>query len=186
MISNNFIEKLPNQLTILRVLLVPVFLILIFFDNNITNISAAAVFLFASVTDFIDGFIARRYSVVSDFGRILDPIADKILVASAMISLIQINRLSAVVVIILLSREFAVGALRDFASSKGVIISAGFFGKIKTVFQMTALTMLIYKNNIYGINIFIVGKVLIYLSVIISVYSGYIYYKNFFRQKDNV
>ncbi len=178
-------EKLPNQLTILRVILVPVFLILIFFDKNITNILAAVIFIFASITDFVDGFIARKYSVVSDFGKILDPIADKILVASAMISLVQLDRLSSIVVIILLSREFAVGALRDFASSRRIIIPAGFFGKIKTAFQMTALALLIYKNELYGINVFVIGKVLIYLSVIISVYSGFVYYRNFFRLKES-
>jgi len=178
-------EKLPNQLTILRVILVPVFLILIFFDKNFTNILAAFVFVFASVTDFVDGFIARKYAVVSDFGKILDPIADKILVASAMIALVQLDRLSSIVVIILLSREFAVGALRDFASNRSIIIPAGFFGKIKTAFQMTALALLIYKNELYGINVFVIGKVLIYLSVIISVYSGFVYYRNFFRQKES-
>jgi CDP-diacylglycerol--glycerol-3-phosphate 3-phosphatidyltransferase/cardiolipin synthase len=78
-----------------------------------------------------------------------------------------------------------VGGLRDFASSKGTIIPAGFFGKIKTAFQMTALTLLIYKNELLGINIFLVGKILIYLSVIISVYSGFVYYRNFFRQEVN-
>ncbi len=184
--SNDIMQRLPNQLTVLRVMLVPVFLILIFFDNSVTNVLSAIVFVVASLTDFIDGYLARKYRVVSDFGKILDPIADKILVAAALISLIQIDRLNAVVVIILLSREFAVGALRDFASSKGIIIPAGFFGKIKTAFQMTALTLLIYKNELFGVNVFLIGKILIYLSVIISLYSGFVYYRNFFRKKANV
>jgi CDP-diacylglycerol--glycerol-3-phosphate 3-phosphatidyltransferase/cardiolipin synthase len=147
-----------------------------------TNIIAAVIFTVASLTDFIDGYLARKYNIVTDLGKILDPVADKILVASSLIALMELGRVEGVVVILLLSRDFAVGALRDLSASKGKIIAAGFSGKLKTVFQMIAVGFLIYKNNLIGIDIFFIGKILIYLSVVLSIYSGVEYYIKFFAK----
>jgi CDP-diacylglycerol--glycerol-3-phosphate 3-phosphatidyltransferase/cardiolipin synthase len=166
----------------LRVILIPAFLIFLYFDRPMTNIIAAVIFTVASLTDFIDGYLARKYNIVTDLGKILDPVADKILVASSLIALMELGRVEGVVVILLLSRDFAVGALRDLSASKGKIIAAGFSGKLKTVFQMIAVGFLIYKNNLIGIDIFFIGKILIYLSVVLSIYSGVEYYIKFFAK----
>ncbi|MBZ4671933.1 MAG: CDP-diacylglycerol/glycerol-3-phosphate3-phospha tidyltransferase [Deferribacteraceae bacterium] len=181
MLNKNFFN-LPNQLTMLRVILIPAFLIFLYFDRPMTNIIAAVIFTVASLTDFIDGYLARKYNIVTDLGKILDPVADKILVASSLIALMELGRVEGVVVILLLSRDFAVGALRDLSASKGKIIAAGFSGKLKTVFQMIAVGFLIYKNNLIGIDIFFIGKILIYLSVVLSIYSGVEYYIKFFAK----
>ncbi|MCB4204196.1 CDP-diacylglycerol--glycerol-3-phosphate 3-phosphatidyltransferase [Deferribacterales bacterium Es71-Z0220] len=181
MLNKNFFN-LPNQLTILRVILIPAFLIFLYFDTYVTNVIAAVIFAVASLTDFVDGYLARKYNIVTDIGKILDPVADKILVASSLIALMELGRVEGVVVILLLSRDFAVGALRDLSASKGKIIAAGFSGKLKTVFQMIAVGFLIYKNNLIGIDIFFIGKILIYLSVVLSIYSGVEYYIKFFAK----
>mgnify|MGYP005858097829 CR=1 FL=1 len=177
MMLSKRILNLPNQLTILRILLIPAFLVFIYFDRPFTNIIATIIFVVASVTDFIDGHIARKYGIITDFGKILDPVADKILVAACLISLMELGRINGIVVIILLARDFAVGALRDFSSSRGKIIPAGFSGKLKTVFQMIAVGFLTYKNELLGIDALFVGKVLMYVAVFISIYSGYEYFR---------
>lgn len=181
MLNKKFFN-LPNQLTILRIILIPAFLIFLYFDRPMTNVIATIIFVIASVTDIIDGYLARKYSIVTDIGKILDPVADKILVASSLIALMELGRIEGVVVILLLARDFAVGALRDLSASKGEIIPAYFSGKLKTVFQMIAVGFLIYKNNLMGINIFLIGKILIYFSVVLSIYSGVEYYKKFFKK----
>jgi len=181
MLNKKFFN-LPNQLTILRVVLIPAFLIFLYFDRPMTNVIAAIIFTIASITDFVDGYLARKYNIVTDLGKILDPVADKILVASSLIALIELGRVEGVVVILLLSRDFAVGALRDLSASKGKIIAAGFSGKLKTVFQMIAVGFLIYKNDLVGIDILFIGKILIYLSVLLSIYSGIEYYIKFFAK----
>lgn len=175
------IFNLPNQLTILRVLLIPLFLLFIYFDKPVTNIIATVIFVTASVTDFVDGYIARKYEIITDFGKILDPVADKILVAACLISLMELGRIDGIIVIILLARDFAVGALRDFSSSRGKIIPAGFSGKLKTVFQMIAVGFLTYKNELLGINALFVGNILVYVATIISIYSGWEYFKKHFN-----
>jgi len=182
MMLNKIFFNLPNQLTILRVILIPAFLIFLYFDRPMTNVIAAIIFTIASITDFIDGYLARKYNIVTDLGKILDPVADKILVASSLIALMELGRVEGIVVILLLSRDFAVGALRDLSASKGKIIAAGFSGKLKTVFQMVAVGFLIYKNELIGIDIFFIGKILIYLSVLLSIYSGIEYYIKFFAK----
>lgn len=182
MMLNKKFFNLPNQLTILRVVLIPAFLIFLYFDRPMTNVIAAIIFTIASITDFVDGYLARKYNIVTDLGKILDPVADKILVASSLIALMELGRVEGVVVILLLSRDFAVGALRDLSASKGKIIAAGFSGKLKTVFQMIAVGFLIYKNDLVGIDIFFIGKILIYLSVLLSIYSGIEYYIKFFAK----
>jgi len=144
--------NLPNQLTILRVVLIPFFVFFLYTDKPVTNIAATIIFVFASLTDYVDGYLARKYEIVTDFGKILDPIADKILVASSMIVLVEVGRLAGWIVILMLARDFAIGALRNYAASRGVVIAAGFSGKLKTVLQMLGLTFLILNERIFGIN----------------------------------
>jgi CDP-diacylglycerol--glycerol-3-phosphate 3-phosphatidyltransferase/cardiolipin synthase len=182
--SNDKIFNLPNKLTLFRIFLIPVFIVVLYFDMPITNKLATLIFAIASITDFVDGYIARKYQLITSFGKILDPIADKILVAAALIVLVDMDRLSAVLVIILLSREFVIGALRDYASSEGIIIPAGWYGKVKTTLQMLAIGFLIYKDDLWNMPVTYIGNILIYSSVIISIYSAVIYYIDFFKLRN--
>ncbi|ADR19569.1 CDP-diacylglycerol--glycerol-3-phosphate 3-phosphatidyltransferase [Calditerrivibrio nitroreducens] len=176
--------NLPNQLTILRVLIIPFFLIFLYMDTDTTNIIATILFVIASITDYIDGYLARKYEIITDFGKILDPVADKILVASCMIVLVELNRLAGWIVILMLSRDFVVGALRNFAASKGVVIAAGFSGKLKTVLQMVAIGCLIFKRPLFSLDTFFMGKILIYIALFVSLYSCVVYYFEFFNKKE--
>jgi CDP-diacylglycerol--glycerol-3-phosphate 3-phosphatidyltransferase/cardiolipin synthase len=185
MLFDKSLMNLPNQLTILRVLIIPFFLIFLYMDADFTNIVATVLFVVASVTDYVDGYLARRYQIITDFGKIIDPVADKILVASSMIVLVELKRLAGWVVILMLSRDFIVGALRNFAASKGIVIPAGFSGKLKTVLQMFAIGCLIFKGSLFGIDTFFTGKILIFIALFVSIYSGVIYYLEFFRRKES-
>ncbi len=175
--------NLPNGLTLIRIMLVPVFYFVVIFDTKFTNILATYIFVFASITDFVDGYIARKYKLVTKTGKILDPIADKILVAASFIALIELERIPGWIVVIILGREFIVGALRDYASSEGVVIPAGWSGKFKTVFQMLAIGFLVYKQDLLNLPVFTIGHILLYISVIISIYSAIDYYIKYFKNE---
>ena len=143
--------NLPNKLTIFRVILIVPFIILLlggqagwFGDNTfVTDMIALAIFIIASLTDLIDGKIARKYNLITDFGKFMDPLADKLLVCSAMIALIEMNRIPSWVVIIIIAREFIISGFRLVASDNGVVIAASYWGKFKTNFQMFMIIMLI-------------------------------------------
>ena len=137
--------NLPNKLTILRVLMIPVFLVFLMTDVAVENGKwiAVAIFIIASLTDFLDGYIARKYNLVSNFGKFMDPLADKLLVCSAMIALVGMDRLSSLVAIIIIAREFIISGFRLVASDNGVVIAASYWGKFKTNFQMFMIIMLI-------------------------------------------
>ncbi|MCD8104455.1 MAG: CDP-diacylglycerol--glycerol-3-phosphate 3-phosphatidyltransferase [Lachnospiraceae bacterium] len=137
--------NLPNKLTMLRVCLVPVFVVLMLVDGiPYGNIWAGILFILASLTDTLDGYIARKYNLITDFGKFMDPIADKLLVCSAMICLVAQGKLAAWMVIIIIGREFIISGFRLVASDKGTVIAASYWGKFKTVFQMIMIIMLIY------------------------------------------
>ena len=143
--------NLPNKLTIFRVILIVPFIILLlggqagWFGENtfVTDMIALAIFIIASLTDLIDGKIARKYNLITDFGKFMDPLADKLLVCSAMIALIEMNRIPSWVVIIIIAREFIISGFRLIASDNGVVIAASYWGKFKTVFQMLMIIVLI-------------------------------------------
>ena len=143
----NFFKNmnLPNKLTMIRVILVPVFIVLLFMGQNnpIFKYLALAVFVIASLTDTLDGYIARSRNLVTNFGKFMDPLADKLLVCSALICFIQIGTIPAWVVIIIISREFIISGFRLIASDKGVVIAASKWGKAKTVSQMITVILLI-------------------------------------------
>ncbi|MGA1846921.1 CDP-diacylglycerol--glycerol-3-phosphate 3-phosphatidyltransferase [Deferribacter abyssi] len=178
--SNNF--NIANQITFFRLLIIPVFLVVLFIDKPYSNIIAAVIFIFASLSDFLDGYIARKYNLVTNLGKIVDPVADKILVASAMVSLVELQRIPSWVVIVILAREFAVGALRNLASSNGIIIPAGWSGKIKTTIQLVSLTMIIFKEKFLGVDMYLIGKVLLYISIVVSILSLIDYFYRYFKK----
>lgn len=136
--------NLPNKLTIFRVILIPFFIVFLLipitpYDKWI----ALAIFIVASLTDLFDGKIARKYNLVTNFGKFMDPLADKLLVCSALICLIELNKLPSWMVIIIIAREFIISGFRLVASDKGVVIAASYWGKFKTTFQMIAVCLLI-------------------------------------------
>ena len=140
--------NLPNKLTVLRVILIPFFVAALLWENGENysmRIAAAVIFIVASLTDMLDGKIARKYNLVTNFGKFMDPLADKLLVCAALICLIQLNQLPAWMVIIIISREFIISGVRLVASDNGVVIAASYWGKFKTTFQMIAVILLIFN-----------------------------------------
>lgn len=138
--------NLPNKLTTLRVIMIPFFVFFLLWQNgeNPTfRMIALALFIIASLTDLLDGKIARKYNLVTNFGKFMDPLADKLLVCSALICLIELNALPAWMVIIIISREFIISGFRLIASDNGVVIAASYWGKFKTTFQMVSVVLLI-------------------------------------------
>jgi len=159
--------NLPNKLTLLRIILVPVFVILYYKE---LYIPALIVFGIASLTDMLDGKIARKYNLVTNFGKIMDPLADKILVYAAFCIFVESGIVPAWMLIIILFREFIVAGMRTVAAAEGIVIAAGMSGKIKTVLQMIAVLLLIISplHN----TIFIIAKIFLWASLVMTVYSG--------------
>ena len=136
--------NLPNKLTLLRVFMIPIFVVFMLVDiTPFDNWIALAVFILASLTDLLDGKIARKYNLVTNFGKFLDPLADKLLVCSAMICLVEMHIIPAWIVIIIIAREFIISGFRLIASDNGVVIAASYWGKFKTVFQMVMICLMI-------------------------------------------
>ena len=138
--------NLPNRLTLLRVLLVPFFVASLLWgqgQNQMLRVVALIIFIVASLTDMLDGQIARRYHLVTNFGKFMDPLADKLLVCSALICFVELRQISAVVVIIIIAREFVISGFRLVAADAGVVIAASWWGKLKTVSQMIAVILMI-------------------------------------------
>ena len=162
--------NLPNKLTILRVLMIPFFVLFMLWDITGTADKwiAAAIFIVASLTDMLDGKIARKYNLVTNFGKFMDPLADKLLVSAAIICLVEMGRLPAWMVIVIISREFIISGFRLIASDNGVVIAASYWGKFKTVFQMAMIIVLIFDfGGFFGI----IEMVLIWISLILTVVS---------------
>ena len=138
--------NLPNKLTVLRICMIPFFVAALLYENGADQtmrIIANVIFITASLTDLLDGKIARKYNLVTNFGKFMDPLADKLLVCSALICLIELNALPAWMVIIIISREFIISGFRLIASDNGVVIAASYWGKFKTTFQMVSVVLLI-------------------------------------------
>ena len=137
--------NLPNKLTMLRVILIPFFVVFLLFGigGDASKWIALGIFIIASLTDLLDGKIARKYNLVTNFGKFMDPLADKLLVCSAMICLIALNRIPAWIVCIIVAREFAISGFRLIAAEKGTVIAASYWGKFKTTFQMIMVILMI-------------------------------------------
>lgn len=163
--------NLPNKLTILRTIMIPVFLIFLYIPGlGMTgDVLAAAIFVLASFTDFLDGKIARKYNLVTNFGKFMDPLADKLLVCSALIALVDLNRIPAWVVIIIIAREFIISGFRLIASDNGVVIAASYWGKFKTTFQMIMIILLILNIDYPYSNI--INMVIMYIALALTIIS---------------
>lgn len=167
--------NLANKITLLRICMIPVFLLIILtgiLDESTGRIVATVIFIVASATDALDGYIARSRNMITNFGKFMDPIADKLLVSSALISMVQLGDLSALVVIIIISREFIISGFRLVAASSNVVIAASIWGKVKTFVQMAmivaVLSGLTRINDFFGI----LGNILIFASAFFSVLSA--------------
>lgn len=162
--------NLPNKLTILRVIMVPFFVLFMLTDigGGANKWIALVLFVIASLTDLLDGKIARKYNLVTNFGKFMDPLADKLLVCSAMICLIEMEKLAAWIVIVIISREFIISGFRLVASDNGVVIAASYWGKFKTVFQMAMIIVLI--ADLGGI-FTMIGNILVWIALALTVIS---------------
>ena len=182
--------NLPNKLTVARILLVPFFVAALLIDFPLNNLAALALFGAASITDLLDGKIARKQGLITDFGKFADPLADKILVISALLCFIQLGLCDCVAVIIVLFREFTVTSIRLIAASKGKVIAANIWGKVKTVTQMVAIICVLVMQIVLDIGalgvalpcclrciFYWTGEGLIWVSTLFAIISGIIYVK---------
>lgn len=180
--------NLPNKITVSRILLIPVFVVVVMFNfdwGNITLFGAdmpvhhfvgAIIFIFASATDWVDGYYARKYNLVTNFGKFLDPLADKLLVSAALILLVELQLAPAWVVIVIISREFAVTGLRLILANEGEVVAANQLGKIKTWTQIVAISALLLHNTIFVLVGIPFDKILLYISLFFTVWSGWDYF----------
>ena len=162
--------NLPNKLTILRVILIPFFVVFMLFD--ITGAAdkwiALVIYCVASLTDMLDGKIARKYNLVTNFGKFMDPLADKLLVCTALICLTSMNRLNVIVVLVIIAREFIISGFRLVASDNGIVIAASYWGKFKTVSQMALIIVLIMDlGGVWNV----VGTVLTWVALLLTIVS---------------
>ena len=163
--------NLPNKLTLFRVILIPFFVFFMlspFFEGK-GNLIALIIFILASLTDLLDGKIARKYNLVTNFGKFMDPLADKLLVCTAMICLVKTGRLAAWIVIIIICREFTISGFRLIAAENQIVIAASYWGKFKTTFQMVMVIMLILnlQNSLWQI----LTQIVVYIALILTVIS---------------
>ncbi len=163
--------NLPNKLTLLRVCMIPFFVVFMLTDfaGAASKWIALAIFILASMTDWLDGYLARKNHLVTNFGKFMDPLADKLLVCAAMICLIEMDRLAAWMVIIIISREFIISGFRLIASDNGVVIAASYWGKFKTVFQMLMIILLI--ADIQNGAVQMITTVCVWIALILTVVS---------------
>lgn len=170
--------NIPNLLTWLRIFLIPVF-VAVFYVSDQTlspqhkNLIATAVFLLAAVTDWLDGYLARKLNQTSAFGAFLDPVADKLMVAAALIILVKLGRADAIIAFIIIGREITISALREWMAKVGASksIAVSMLGKVKTTFQMLALLLLLYHQTLLGVNCQRVGEWLLYVSALLTLWS---------------
>jgi CDP-diacylglycerol--glycerol-3-phosphate 3-phosphatidyltransferase len=177
---------LPNLLSLFRIGIIPVLVYLLTFSDRVSAILAASLFLIASITDYFDGYLARRNRSVSDLGKILDPLADKLMVIAVLIMLTAMDRpgqpsVPAWLVVIIIARETAVTVIRGIALSEGIVMHAEALGKYKFILQAFAVVGLLVHYTYWDVDFFVAGIYFLALSAIIAVWSGVSYYVQFFR-----
>jgi CDP-diacylglycerol--glycerol-3-phosphate 3-phosphatidyltransferase len=173
--------NLPNTISIVRIGVIPVLFCLLASPGPAMSLLIAVLFIAAALTDLLDGYIARKYEIVTTMGKFLDPIADKLIVNTAMILLIPIGRIPAWIVAIIIIRDFAVDGIRNIASSEGMIIQASPLGKRKTLCQIFAVSALMIHYPFIGADAHEVGMVILYIALILTITSGFDYFGKFYR-----
>ena len=166
--------NVPNALTILRMCMVPVFVLIMLtgVGGSYSDIIAGIIFVAASLTDTLDGHIARKYNQITVFGKFMDPLADKLLVCSALICLVELERISAAIVIVIIGRDFIISGFRLVAAEKGVVIAANIWGKVKTAVQMVTITLLVFN---FGGVFDVIDPILVWAALILTVVSLVVY-----------
>ncbi len=173
--------NLPNALSLVRIFLIPVLVVFLIVVPRPYNLSAAAVFLVAVLTDWLDGRIARSMRQVTTLGKLLDPVADKLLIAASLISLVQVGRVPAWMVVLIVGRDLAITGLRGIAASQNVVIQASDFGKATMIAEVIAVALLIVNWPMFSVPL---GKAILAVAILLSLVSGVDYFKKFWRRID--
>jgi CDP-diacylglycerol--glycerol-3-phosphate 3-phosphatidyltransferase len=174
--------NLPNCLTLTRIFAAPLVVVLLYHEGPLTCFGAALLFSLASITDLLDGHIARRDNLVTSFGKFLDPLADKVLICSSLIMLACLNRVAAWMAIVIVCRELMVTGLRAMAADEGLEIAADAFGKWKTILQCLAVVPLTIHYPLMGINMHALGEFLLYIALALTVVSGVNYIHSYYHK----
>jgi len=180
--------NIPNLLTLLRILLIPVLFVVYVFDAGWSNQVATVIFVVAAITDWLDGYLARKLNQYTPFGAFLDPVADKLIVATALVLLATDDKvlhmvfsapIFAAAVAIIIGREIVISALREWMAELGkrASVAVSYIGKVKTALQMIAISLLIYKESLFGLPIFKIGEVLLFVAAALTLYSMIVYLK---------
>ncbi len=177
------VKNLPNLLTLIRIICIPLIIVFLSIDKTSFNVLAAISFAFASITDLIDGFWARRTSQVTTFGKFFDPLADKLLVSAAFIMMIPLGRLPAWIVFLFIAREIAITGLRSIAAIEGLTIPSSMWGKYKTVFQCLAIICLILYKDYFSWHLRMIAYVLVAIALWLTLYSAFLYAREFLKSK---
>lgn len=177
--------NLANKLSLLRIFLTPLVILLLYFPGKITCSLAVLVFIFASATDWLDGYVARRLNTVTSMGKFLDPLADKLMISSILIMFAYLQWAPAWVVIVIVCRELVVTGLRAMAVDQGIVLAADKFGKAKTVLQILAIIPLTLHFPIFGVDFWILGEWLLYLAMLVAIFSGANYCVYFYQHTNN-
>ena len=181
--TSNFkidIFNTPNILSMLRICVSPVFLIILQYSSPFIGLVSAALFIAVALTDWLDGYLARKYSEVTTLGKFLDPLADKLLVVTALIMLVDLERAPAWIVAVIIARELAVTGLRAVAVDTGVVIAASWLGKLKTVSQIVAIVPLLVHYEYFGLNFHDFGSAVLWVALVATIWSGVDYFYKFF------
>ena len=190
--------NIPNRITLSRIFLIPIFILLLSFPLDwgswsigtttlpIVHFVAATIFIVASGTDWLDGYYARKYDLITNLGKFLDPMADKLLVTAAYVLLIELGMAPAWIVILILSREFAITGLRLVAAGEGIVLAASSMGKLKTTFQLLSIIFLLLHNYPFSYLGWPIGEIMLYLALILTIVSGIDYFiKNWHVMKES-
>lgn len=167
--------NLANKITILRIFMIPVFVVVLMQNTDTMFAIAGVIFIIASLTDFLDGYIARSRNMITKFGKFMDPLADKLLVMAAFVSFVELQLVPAWIVIIILAREFIISIFRAIAASEGIVLAAGKLGKYKTVSQMLCIIVLCFNNYPFSLWSIPMDQILLYLCAFLTLLSGYDY-----------
>ena len=179
--------NLPNTITMLRVLVIPAILVFPFYINDFTSQIAGWLFVFAGVTDVVDGWLARRGQQVTKIGKLLDPLADKLLVTVCLVVLVSIERIpiwATTLVVVIIGRELAVTGLRGIASAGGQVLAADWRGKLKTLTQNLAIGALLFPGDTLGLPLHFLGLVMLSVATVLTLWSGYVYFARYFRSAE--
>jgi len=169
---------LSNQLTVSRVLLIPLLAVVFYMPGKVGFISAAAIFALASATDWLDGYLARSRNEITAFGRFLDPVADKLLVATALVLLVEADRAPALLAAIIIGREIVISALREWLAQVSSIVHVSVLAKWKTGVQMAAVICLLLHITVFGINMHLIGLILLWIAALLTLWSAYEYLRD--------